>query len=391
MTTLAVSINLLFLMNSSYLLYILGALQCLVTAFLCFMVAVFDLPLTLRGLPGMQVAKEKGIQYQLYVLRKVPLHIWGKYLYHPIMFISSVLGMIKSPFFFSVQLLSMVEQSPALQNVTTAITSNARTLFMTVTFAVIVVYLFTVIAYELFLEDFKRDGNPVCTTFLQCFIWTLSNGLRSGGGLGDQLPEPKWESPSHNIRVTFDLFFFGCVNIGLINMVFGIIIDAFANLRDERQSRDEDQHRRCFICGIDADTFNRFAAGGFENHVRRVHYMWNYLHFLHYLKRKPSDEYTGQESYVDELMNRNNVSFFPLGKASDLIERTTEEEQDTEVASNVSSKAMEERLQAMEEALLNLSATVNNNRNQPRVEERLKNLEMVITNLSVQLTQNNKR
>ena len=57
-------------------------------------------------------------------------------------------------------------------------------------------------------------------------------------------------------------------------MVFGIIIDAFAELRDERQCREEDQRARCFICGIDADTFNRSTQGGFEYHVKREHNMW---------------------------------------------------------------------------------------------------------------------
>jgi inositol 1,4,5-triphosphate receptor type 1 len=38
-----------------------------------------------------------------------------------------------------------------------------------------------------------------------------------------------------------------------MNLVFGIIIDAFGDMRDSRKEQDEDIINKCFVCGI-----NRF-------------------------------------------------------------------------------------------------------------------------------------
>jgi len=52
------------------------------------------------------------------------------------------------------------------------------------------------------------------------------------------------------MRVLFDLSFFFLVIIIIIqNLVFGVIIDTFADLRTEK-NKDEDMTRNtCFICG----------------------------------------------------------------------------------------------------------------------------------------------
>ena len=51
-------------------------------------------------------------------------------------------------------------------------------------------------------------------------------------------------------RYVFDLSFFIIVIILLLNLLFGIIIDAFADLRDERNMIEEDIREKCFICGL---------------------------------------------------------------------------------------------------------------------------------------------
>lgn len=48
----------------------------------------------------------------------------------------------------------------------------------------------------------------------------------------------------------------------------GIIIDTFAELRDTKQKVEEDSKKRCFICGIEAYTFDRFVEGGFTAHTK---------------------------------------------------------------------------------------------------------------------------
>jgi hypothetical protein len=46
--------------------------------------------------------------------------------------------------------------------------------------------------------------------------------------------------------------------------------------------------------------------------------MWQYLYFMHHLRRKEKSEYTGQESYVHAKLAKNDLSFFPVNRSKSL-------------------------------------------------------------------------
>ena len=50
-------------------------------------------------------------------------------------------------------------------------------------------------------------------------------------------------------RVLYDLLFFFIVIIIVLNLIFGVIIDTFADLRSENQTKEEILKNSCFICG----------------------------------------------------------------------------------------------------------------------------------------------
>jgi hypothetical protein len=62
----------------------------------------------------------------------------------------------------------------------------------------------------------------------------------------------------------------------------------------------------CFICGIERQTFDRNAEGGFSKHIERDHNLWAYVYYLVHLQTKDSTEYFGIESYVMEKV----IGFF---------------------------------------------------------------------------------
>ena len=47
------------------------------------------------------------------------------------------------------------------------------------------------------------------------------------------------------------------INIVSMNIIFGIIIDTFAELRDAQNTRDEDLKNVCFISGYERDVFEK--------------------------------------------------------------------------------------------------------------------------------------
>jgi len=112
----------------------------------------------------------------------------------------------------------------------------------------------------------------------------------------------------------------------LLNMVFGIILDTFGQLRDEKAAIEEDIQSRCFICSVSSDVFQR-QSFGFKHHSKVDHNVWNYLYFFVYLDHKDHDEYTSAEEYVAEKRASKNdrISYFPISRAIALEDDDLEE------------------------------------------------------------------
>jgi len=228
-------------------------------------------------------------------------------------------GIVWSPLFFGIHLLSVIQQSALLRSVVRAVTLNGWSLLLTAVLGMIIVYLFTLVAFVLFRDDFvDNSGARYCENLVECFIFSINNGIRAGGGLGELLAPRRWGQPLYAPRVVFDSMYFVVVVVCLLNIVFGIIIDTFAELRDARQKIEEDTKSRCFVCGILSSRFDRYIDGGFREHVLHQHNMWQYLYFMLHLRHKPEDEFTGQESYVHEKILARDISFFPLNRSLEL-------------------------------------------------------------------------
>lgn len=75
------------------------------------------------------------------------------------------------------------------------------------------------------------------------------------------------------VKFVFSFSFFVIMIIILLNVIFGIIIDTFAQMREEDKFTRENMENQCFICGIDRFTFDTASqsSGGFDAHIKRDH------------------------------------------------------------------------------------------------------------------------
>lgn len=62
-------------------------------------------------------------------------------------------------------------------------------------------------------------------------------------------PPPPPQESLFPARVVYDLLFYFIVIIIVLNLIFGVIIDTFADLRSEKQKKEEILKTTCFICG----------------------------------------------------------------------------------------------------------------------------------------------
>ena len=107
-------------------------------------------------------------------------------------------------------------------------------------------------------------------------IW----GLTHGGGPREAFQPTDYDFEDANFlgRMVFDLFFWVLIAVIIMNLVLGIIVDTFSQLRSERERNLDEISNYCFICGLPAFSFHE-ASGGFHNHHRREHNMWDYVYY----------------------------------------------------------------------------------------------------------------
>ncbi|XP_034196587.1 inositol 1,4,5-trisphosphate receptor isoform X1 [Osmia lignaria lignaria] len=301
-------------------------------------------------------------------------------LYHISYLIFCVLGICMHPFFYSVLLFDVVYREETLLNVIRSVTRNGRSIILTAVLALILVYMFSIIGFMFFKDDFlvtvdedivssytkgstetcdaagsekceatetvsryirevnEKDSRAeviniggelkerACDSLVMCIVTTLNQGLRNGGGIGDILRAPSSTEPLFVARVVYDLLFFFIVIIIVLNLIFGVIIDTFADLRSEKQQKELILKNTCFICGLNRSSFDNKTVS-FEEHVKHEHNMWHYLYFIVLVKVKDPTEFTGPESYVYAMVKDRNLDWFPRLRAKSLAADEGEGEQ----------------------------------------------------------------
>ncbi|XP_014010249.2 ryanodine receptor 2 [Salmo salar] len=227
----------------------------------------------------------------------------------------SVLGHYNN-FFFAAHLLDIAMGFKTLRTILTSVTHNGKQLVLTLGLLAVVVYLYTVVAFNFFRKFYNKSEDGValdmkCDDMLTCYMFHMYVGVRAGGGIGDEIEDPAGDE-FEVVRIIFDITFFFFVIVILLAIIQGLIIDAFGELRDQQEQVKEDMETKCFICGIGNDYLDN-VPHGFETHTLQEHNLANYLFFVMYLINKDETEHTGQESYVWKMYQERCWEFFPVG------------------------------------------------------------------------------
>uniref|UniRef100_A0A670ZXD0 Ryanodine receptor 1 n=1 Tax=Pseudonaja textilis TaxID=8673 RepID=A0A670ZXD0_PSETE len=229
--------------------------------------------------------------------------------------VMSVLGHYNN-FFFASHLLDIAMGVKTLRTILSSVTHNGKQLMMTVGLLAVVVYLYTVVAFNFFRKFYNKsededEPDMKCDDMMTCYLFHMYVGVRAGGGIGDEIEDPAGDE-YELYRVIFDITFFFFVIVILLAIIQGLIIDAFGELRDQQEQVKEDMETKCFICGLGSDYFDT-TPHGFETHTLEEHNLANYMFFLMYLINKDETEHTGQESYVWKMYQERCWDFFPAG------------------------------------------------------------------------------
>ena len=217
----------------------------------------------------------------------------------------------RTVFVYPFLLLDIVRRNENLRYILRAVTQNRKQLGLTVLLGLIFVYLFGVVGFLVFYDQYEdENGEHYCFNLISCVGFTLYYGVRAGGGIGDNLKSVSKDNSLYNLMQAFNLLFFIIVIIILLNIIFGIIIDTFGELRDKRKKIEEDINNICNICGKEKFEFE-LRGSGWKEHTQIEHNLFAYLAYIVYIKRKPADECDGLEKYVKQKIGDGDVCFLP--------------------------------------------------------------------------------
>ena len=230
-------------------------------------------------------------------------------------YVDTSIALTVDPLFYAFHLLDMVNKSVDLQYVFKSVTLNGRSLVLTAVFGVVIIWIYAIVGFHwkrvFVLQD--DEGNLLCTTLLNCLVNAVSSGLRSGDIGAIMEPRVTWEAEYPYI-VLYQFTYYVIVITVLLNIIFGIIIDTFSELRTDRAKKKQLMENTCFICSVDRFTLDT-RGGGFERHIKEDHNMWAYLYLVVYLRTKEETEYNGWEQYVADMIARGDTSFMPQNNA----------------------------------------------------------------------------
>jgi hypothetical protein len=201
-------------------------------------------------------------------------------------------------------LLDIMSRLEVLKEVVKVFTQNWKTLAYVMILMISLIFISSFLSFYYFRTDFvNNDFNMYCETLTQCVTTTFNVGLRTGGGIGEALAQPKlWDTfngePNHySGRWIFDFLYFFFITIIIMNMFFGIIIDSFGAKRDMNTAKQKEIYGQCFICGISKSKFD-IDNVDWKDHIYCKHNLHAYLAFIIYIRQKPKSECTGIEKFV---------------------------------------------------------------------------------------------
>ena len=273
----------------------------------------------------------------------------GILLYYVIYMVSMLICLTEFKLGYIIQwiaLLDVMIRNETAKNVLQSVTSPAKQLALTLFLSMIFSYFFALLGFFFFNEDYEQNE---CDTLRTCFLTTLNEGIRAGGGIGEYMRhvdpfmgggggdgsvgksgtggQSMDSVPYWLFRMFFDLFFFLVLNIILLNLVFGIIIDNFAERRFDRQEKNINKQQFCFVCDVSRRKFDQLGIG-FAHHTQREHSYEHILFYLIYVFETPEKERSHAEKYVYQCWQGNDIGWWPNQQAASLPTQVIGEDDD---------------------------------------------------------------
>ena len=236
-------------------------------------------------------------------------------------FIISIISITieQSEIIFAFLLLPILIINKTLKNIMISVKLNYKPFFLTFCLAFIIMYIFSNIYFFFLNSDFNAELNyyndNYCKTLIFSFLNALDNGLRARGGLGDSAKRLSFlkNTKRYIFRLILDDLFFLLIVIIMIDMVFGVIINSFDELRHRNQKYHKDKKNYCLICNSNRDSLEKIRLN-FKEHIKKTHHIWNYVEYMISLKLEDIRQLNDINKYIREKLDKKDITWLPTYK-----------------------------------------------------------------------------
>ena len=266
---------------------------------------------------------------QVYVLDSFVFH--DDTLFMILITIGNIFTLLSDNFklLYSLELLCVVKLNKTIKLIVMAIASQLSKFFSLLGFLLIFTYFYASLSYSFLRDEFviEIEGGAeenVCSSLLECTFTYFNHGLRSGGGIGDILPEVPFNNRIYWFRFFNDFIFYVIISLIVLNIMLGVIVSFFVQIREEEDFKENDIKNICFICNIDKATFERNKIK-FGEHKKLEHNIKLYIKFLVGLKLVNEKDLDAEQSYIVNCIKKEEIKVFPVGASSSIGLKNKEE------------------------------------------------------------------
>lgn len=170
--------------------------------------------------------------YQSIILEEAPISL--------ILHIIFVLLKFINPIAYTFHLFMLIFFNQTCQYVIKSITEHISMLITTFLLVIFIVYSYSFVNalnYRNIFDENDTQGYDFCESLHSCMFYILDFGLRNGGGIADSEELLPITDKKFYPKLMFNISFFMIINTIALNIVFGIILDTFAELRDNQEKR----------------------------------------------------------------------------------------------------------------------------------------------------------
>ena len=280
---------------------------------------------------------------EMSIIDKLNVYVLDSFIFHDdvnlmiLIMVMDFLGLLsdKFKFLYSLQLLSVMKFVETIKIIVMAFQTQILKLFSILGFLLIFIFFYANISYRFLQGEFNieiegGEEDNVCSSLLECTITYFNHGVRSGGGIGDILAEVPYESGAlYWFRFLNDFIFFILAILILLNMIFGVIVSIFSEIREKANFKENDQNNKCFICNIDRAIFERLKIK-FEDHKKFEHNIKTYIRFLIGVKLINEKDLDADQSFIVGCLKKEEIKVFPVGVSSSTGVKKEDEETEAE-------------------------------------------------------------